>query len=44
LQRQFRYYRDIFVTVACVALILETPQGAFAQGREGFSPAQAESQ
>ena len=35
LQRRFRYDRDIFVTVACVALILATPQGAWAWGREG---------
>jgi len=35
LQRRFRYDRDIFVTAACVALILATPQGAFAWGREG---------
>jgi hypothetical protein len=27
--------RGIFVTVACVAVILATPQGAFARGREG---------
>jgi len=32
LQRRFRYYRDIFVTEACVALVLETPQAAFAPG------------
>jgi hypothetical protein len=31
----FRYYRDIFIAVACVAITLGIPQGAFAWGREG---------
>jgi hypothetical protein len=32
---RFLYDRDIFVTVAFLAVILATPQGAFAWGREG---------
>ena len=35
LQHRFRYDRYIFVIVAYLAVILATPQGAFAWGREG---------
>ena len=35
LRRRFLYDRDIFVTVAYLAVVLATPQGAFAWGREG---------
>jgi len=35
LQRRFHYGSYIFVAVAFLALIVATPQGAFAWGREG---------
>ena len=35
LWRPFLYERNIFVTAAYFAVILATPQGAFAWGREG---------
>jgi len=34
-RRPFPYDRDIFVTVACPAIIQAIPQRAFAWGREG---------
>jgi hypothetical protein len=35
LRRRFLHNRDIFVTVAYLAVILATPQSVFAWGREG---------
>jgi hypothetical protein len=35
LRRRFRYDRDIFVIVACLAVLLAIPQAAVARGREG---------
>jgi hypothetical protein len=35
LRHRFLYDRDIFMTVACLAVILAMPQRAFAWGREG---------
>jgi hypothetical protein len=35
LQRRFRYDRDIFVTMAFLAVILAIPQALLAWGREG---------
>jgi len=35
LRGPFLYHRDIFVTVACLGVVLAIPQLAFAWGREG---------
>ncbi|MGD0322758.1 MAG: hypothetical protein ABSD45_03370 [Terriglobia bacterium] len=35
MRRRFLYERDIFVTVACLSVILAIPRRALAWGREG---------